>query len=198
MIEMHYIFPTVIWKTNYRLQEKEEKDLIVFHDTIRHTTKRKNYSNNAWSSQDIFSKNEVFNPLKKIIEENINCLKNEIFKNYIIDLNNMWFNSHEMGMWNKLHSHGLCGLSGVYYLKCPEGSGKIVFERNLLEKNIIEECWQNCEMNFEPRQTMYEINPKEGDLLIFPSWLGHWVDRSMATDTRISVAFNLVLNGFSS
>ena len=62
----------------------------------------------------------------------------------------------------------------------------------MLEKNIIEFCWQFCESNFEPRQTMHEIYPKEGDILFFPGWLNHWVDRSMSLDTRISVAFNLL------
>lgn len=193
MIEMHYLFPTALWKTNYRLQEKEENDLILFHDIIKHTTEGKNYSNSSWQSPDSFSKNEVFDPLKKIIVQNVEYLKNEIFKNYNIDLTNMWFNSHEIGMWNKLHSHGLCGLSGVYYLKCPKGSGKIVFERNLLEKSILEASWGFCETSFEPRQTTFEVIPKEGDLLIFPSWLNHWVDRSTAVENRISIAFNILL-----
>jgi uncharacterized protein (TIGR02466 family) len=193
MIEMHYLFPTALWKTNVPLTEKEKSDLINYHNEIRETTQGKNYSNNSWQSQDKFSEHESFIPLKKLLQDNITPIQEEIFKRYSIELANMWFNSQEMGMWNKLHSHGVFGLSGVYYLKVPEGSGKIVFERNLLEKNIIDNVWGLCDSSFEPSVTTFEVQPREGDLLIFPSWLGHWVDRSSSFDTRISVAFNLVL-----
>jgi uncharacterized protein (TIGR02466 family) len=193
MIEMHYLFPTALWKTNVPLTEKEKSDLINYHNEIRETTQGKNYSNNSWQSQDKFSEHESFIPLKKLLQDNITPIQEEIFKRYSIELANMWFNSQELGMWNKLHSHGVFGLSGVYYLKVPEGSGKIVFERNLLEKNVIDNVWGLCDSSFEPSVTTVEVQPKEGDLIIFPSWIGHWVDRSKSIDTRISVAFNLTL-----
>jgi uncharacterized protein (TIGR02466 family) len=33
--------------------------------------------------------------------------------------------------------------------------------------------------------------PKEGDLIMFPSWLRHYVEPSKSNEDRISIAFNL-------
>ena len=191
---MHYIFPTTIWKTNCPLKEEAKKELIYYHNNLKLNTKGKNYSNSTWQSQDIFSENIVFKPIIEIITQNVAILKEELFKKNNFDLTSIWFNSHEMGSYNRMHSHGLCGLSGVYYLNCPDGSGKIVFERNPFEKNIIDFSWNLCDPNFEARKTSFEVIPKEGDLLFFPSWLLHWVDRSTVLEDRISIAFNISLN----
>lgn len=192
MIEMHYIFPTVVWKTHCALEENEKINLISYHDFLRVHTEAKNPNGNiSWQSQDKFSEHDSFDPVKKIINENLSALQQNIFRNYDLSIQNIWFNTHETGSYNRLHAHGLCGLSGVYYLKCPEGSGKINFERNPFEKNIIEHLWFFCEQDFEARQIKFEITPKEGDLVFFPSWMPHWVDRSIIEENRISVAFNI-------
>ena len=90
-----------------------------------------------------------------------------------------WATVHAECCWHDLHSHPGQLVSGVFYLSVPEGAGKITF--------------------YDPRGPLppfddtYQILPREGDLLIFPSWLPHLVtsSRTDPSSPRVSVAFNI-------
>ena len=100
-----------------------------------------------------------------------------------------WANINTPGSLNVVHTHPNCDLSGVYYVKIPEGdSGSIDF--------------------FDPRPAMAfgnqrlmaaycgnEVNsryPVEGQMWIFPSSLSHCVGPNRTDEDRISVSFNIV------
>ena len=55
---------------------------------------------------------------------------------------------------------------------------------------------------YSPNEKLIAINPscgidtlipkvKEGDMIIFPSWLEHYVSPNMSEDKRISISFNM-------
>jgi len=37
----------------------------------------------------------------------------------------------------------------------------------------------------------FRIQPKRGDLLLFPAYLPHWVEQNNGTEDRISIAWNI-------
>ena len=84
-----------------------------------------------------------------------------------------WVNINEKGNWNFPHNHIGTDLSGVYYVKVPKDSGQIVF--------------------FDPRkiESAMGVQPVEGNLFMFPSYLEHMVTPSESNETRISIAFNI-------
>ena len=52
----------------------------------------------------------------------------------------------------------------------------------------------------DPGQDMYRdvnIEPIEGRMIMFPSWLWHSVEQNESNDIRISVSFNFVQDGFN-
>lgn len=97
-----------------------------------------------------------------------------------------WVNLHDEGGYNTQHNHAGAYLSCSFYLSVPEGSGDLVLidprpGANLLD---LEGKETNC-------KSVKIITPKEGLLVIFPSWLEHRVEPHENIEPRISTAMNL-------
>ena len=45
--------------------------------------------------------------------------------------------------------------------------------------------------SFYSNQNAVEIQPKEGDLLIFPAYLSHAVNRNLSDEDRVVISFNI-------
>lgn len=83
-----------------------------------------------------------------------------------------WFNAMEPGQQTLLHSHDDDDelLSAVYYVRVPQNSG------NFFARRGGREC---------------AIEPREGELLLFPPDLPHGVRPNQSGQRRLSVAFNI-------
>ena len=111
-------------------------------------------------------------------------------KKTTFSLCNLWINKNFKDNYNKIHVHPNCHFSGVYYLKYPKGSGRIVFHRNDSAATFNGAVDYVEDSNFKSH---IEIEPKEKTLIIFPAHLNHSVESSKSEETRISVAFNVNL-----
>ena len=89
-----------------------------------------------------------------------------------------WANINSQGGSDRVHHHNANFtpseklLSGVYYLKTPLDSGDI------------------CFLNQSVPHEHFHLTPKEKDLVIFPSYLLHYVTPNLSQEDRISIAFN--------
>ena len=86
------------------------------------------------------------------------------------------------------HNHGTALVGWVYYIDIPEDSGDIVF-LNPIGNN----SWDFFYRAEDPRAPathdfLYKFKPKNGDLLIFPGWLAHYVEPNNSANNRISIA----------
>jgi len=110
-----------------------------------------------------------------------------------LDFTACWANINPRGSGHRAHVHPNNFLSGVYYLKVPQGSGTITFH---------DPRPQAATMVPRPRtrnayNTMAQTLPvEEGRLLLFPAWLSHSVVPNPDPDVRISVSFNLMFREF--
>lgn len=147
-----------------------------------------------------------------------NIYAEELFQNHIIPILHSvadswgfpqtpyvsyWYNINRRGNYNHSHYHPLAPLSGVFYLKIPNDSGRIVFTRADSESDRMDYLtqWQidngvdlsgniNCNV-------IYEAIPEEDMILIFPGHLEHYVTQNNTTDqddARISISFNYFLS----
>jgi uncharacterized protein (TIGR02466 family) len=102
------------------------------------------------------------------------------------------FNKITLGGEHSLHSHANNILSGVFYLKIPESAPPIIFNDPRDHYKYI-----HYPVKFGNPREMYKllpeyvINPTEGMLLMWPSWLEHQVPASKCSEERIAVAFNV-------
>jgi uncharacterized protein (TIGR02466 family) len=105
-----------------------------------------------------------------------------------------WANVIATGGYHTFHNHPSSHFSGVYYVRTggpePEGtkSGMICFY----------EPRAGSSMAFAGHLGFgedFEVAPRDGTLILFPSFLGHAVHPFLGAGSRISVAFNATLLG---
>jgi len=88
------------------------------------------------------------------------------------------------------HTHGDV-FSGVFYLKAPEKSGKLCI-RNLAMNTM----WIGSKLfstKNEFTSSLVKIEPIEGEILLWPSYLPHSVETNDHDDNRISISFNVIM-----
>ncbi|SVD80640.1 uncharacterized protein METZ01_LOCUS433494 [marine metagenome] len=100
----------------------------------------------------------------------------------------MWSIINKKGSFNIQHNHANAYLSSAYYVRYPEKSGSIKFFDPREQKNI---RYPKIKNYTDISAVITEITPKEGDLLIFPSYLYHSVGENLSEDDRIIVSFNI-------
>tara|TARA_B100000401_G_C52694969_1_gene666268 strand:- start:66 stop:662 length:597 start_codon:yes stop_codon:yes gene_type:complete len=103
-------------------------------------------------------------------------------------INNMWAIINTGGSANLRHQHGNSTISAAYYVRAPINSGDIVFYDPrpapvYFHPNVINPNMLNAQVN--------GISPKEGALVLFPSYLDHSVNENQSNEERIVISLNI-------
>ena len=154
-------------------------------------------NNTGFVSTNLRVLDDLLDLRKLITEKTDHYIKD--YMQYLVDggtyVTTSWINKHHKLDYAPPHRHGNSILSGVYYLKTPKDSGVIQFHK----PDGIE--YLSPTFNFIPKESYtyncdyYSFVPKEGMLIIFPSFLKHLVTSSQAHDIRYSIAFNTFIKG---
>ena len=102
----------------------------------------------------------------------------------------IWANVNERYSYNKSHTHPQSDISGVYYVKVPEGDcGRLVVQDP-------RQAYSYGSRFFVERYSggSTEIDPIEGKMYLFPSSLEHFVLSNNVDEDRISISFNLIVH----
>ena len=140
------------------------------------------------------AKQKILNHVKKFVEEILSPKNDNDMEFYITQ---SWVNIHSPGSTgHRFHTHPNSIVSGIFYIK------------TLSKDSIFVEHHDNQMMpghapalDFEPcKRTQYnsrqsEINIQTNDIVIFPSWLPHFVFIKKEDGLRISLAFNTFVKG---
>ncbi len=95
-----------------------------------------------------------------------------------------WANVNGPHSRNAVHAHKPAQFSAVYYLQA-EQTGMIRF---LNPSNIMAECNPGS-----PFTCDIAVEPKDGDLFLWPSWIPHEVETNFSDKDRINLAFDLTV-----
>jgi len=145
----------------------------------------------------VLNKKQLIN-LKKDILKEVYFYVYEILnvnKNIKTYINNSWIIFHENNHSSQAHHHSNSFISGVLYFKTPVNSGNIVFHnpynRYSLNPvlNIPFEKWNQYNSN------TWTMPIEKNQLLLFPSNLFHSVENNQNSETRICLAFNILIKG---
>ena len=136
------------------------------------------------------SNNFIKKNLEREIKRNIkDFLKNEKIKKVKdIKILNLWVVSQFKNEYNPIHYHD-GDLSGVGYLKIPKDMTKNKLLKNKKDKTNGTIDFINGQRGFLSR-SIYNIVPKERDLLIFPNYLMHTAYPFNINSERRSFSFN--------
>ena len=156
-------------------------------------TKNNDYSSKLASQikKEIkISNNFIKKYLEKEIKKNIkNFLQNEKIKKVRdIKILNLWVVSQFKDEYNPIHYHD-GEISGVGYLKVPKGMTKNKFIKNKKDKTNGTIDFINGQRAFLSK-SIFNVVPKEKDLLIFPNYLMHTAYPFNINAERRSFSFN--------
>ena len=168
------------------------KKIIKFSFEIEKEQKGRFISNKGgFQSDNLNLKEPILSSLIKKIELNSNVLFNDYLKiKHQLSLDNIWININRYKDFNIPHVHSFSKLSGVFYVKIPNNSGKLSFINDFPIENFINPL-NIIEYN-QYTSSAWSFEPEENMLYLFPSWLKHYVNPNLSKQERISISFNLV------
>mgnify|MGYP006095955637 CR=1 FL=1 len=172
------------------------KIIKIINDQVDKSTitKKNNYSSKLVSqikneikfSNSFINKNlskELLKNIKKYLKKsNVNKIKE-------IKIINLWAVRQFKNEYNPIHYHD-GQLSGVGYLKIPKNmnQNKMVKNKKVKTNGTID--FINGQKNFLSK-SIYNLNPKVGDFIIFPNYLMHAAYPFNVDGERRSFSFNI-------
>ena len=115
-------------------------------------------------------------------------------RSYVFDdivITDMWANILRPGETHRPHTHSNNIVSGVFYVKADKTSG-IVFIDPRPQANVL--CPDVNEQNLDNANSV-NYDSYTNRMILFPSWLTHYVPVNDTKEDRISIAFNLMCKG---
>mgnify|MGYP006163896011 CR=1 FL=1 len=155
--------------------------------------KKNDYSSKLVSqikSEIKISNNFIKKNLSKELIRNIKkyLIKSDLNKIKEIKIINLWVVRQFKNEYNPIHYHDE-QLSGVGYLKVPKNMNQNYMVKNKKIKTNGTIDFINGQKNFLSK-SIYNLNPKVGDLIIFPNYLMHAAYPFNVEGERRSFSFN--------
>jgi uncharacterized protein (TIGR02466 family) len=189
---MHRLFATHIQQAPLRLSANTQAELIRTSlkiseiDEAGKKWSKKNYGQGYTSYGSLSRLHEqfsVFDVLKKKLDAEVARYAKAAemkFETGELLLSSLWVNVMPKACYHAFHLHPLSVVSGTYYVSVPKGTSPL----------RIEDPRASLMMAAPPRQTQTDLHPKNGDVILFESWLKHEVPPHQSAEPRISVSFN--------
>ena len=190
-MEHQQIFSTNIFIEDNFLQPQR---LPAMQEEIERLYKQRTYSDNWQTSPDLdkedssgafkwFAKDvskaafDVFDTLDYNVDE--------------IEITGMWGNVLRPGEAHQTHTHSNNFLSGVFYLSSDGATGLTISDPRPAADVLVPRKKKKTQDN----SNLLSYKSKQNRIIIFPSWLVHWVPINRSTKDRISISFNIQVKG---
>ena len=147
----------------------------------------------GWQSNDGIDTNPIFSKLIRLIRR---TMADEVMP-YLgalpgtaeTKMHNAWGNINYKHGWNAPHLHNGCFYSGVFFIQAEgdEGDLRMVDTDHKIVSNFPasqSRIWES-----------WGVQPKTGDLYLFPSGLMHMVEPNLTQKDRYSISFNWDVSG---
>jgi uncharacterized protein (TIGR02466 family) len=186
---IHSLFPTPIFFSSLEREftplelkfvDKNKKDT---YNNTGNITSNDNYVLNEKPFLNL--KNELDLKVKEYFDKII-CPSNKV-KPYITQ---SWLNYTKKNQYHHKHQHPNSLVSGVFYINADEKLDKIKFFKEDYQPIKLEIKEYNL---FNSQSWWFTV--KTGDIVLFPSSLTHMVETKEGDNTRVSLAFNVFVEG---
>jgi uncharacterized protein (TIGR02466 family) len=181
-IKFSLLWPTPIMQSRFPGNLEEMRKEVYRLNGIPNDVRKSNYG--GWQSEVHLQDNPAFQPLCDALGK----ICAQVFKVKGAKIHQMWACINKKHDQNLIHSHtNNYNLSGVCYLSVPEDSGEIVFRDPRPGAN------QAPNRLFKDDGDSEYFMPSDGLIMLFPSYLEHFVLQNRSDSDRISVSFDLTL-----
>jgi len=186
------IYSTPLWQSeypNFEEHKKEFLDVVKKYKENNPSVQRSNIF--GYHSPETLQEVSELKPLfEYICQMGFKAVVDLDFIECDIAMTSAWLNVNDTRQcMNNEHVHGDV-FSGVFYLSAPEESGRLV-----LRNSAINSMWMGCDLTTNKNQYTGEtirVEPVEGNIILFPSYLPHSVETNNHDEERISISFNLI------
>ncbi len=188
-------FSTPVWASKTENYKETNEEIYNYIKKLQTEDNDRIIKSNVkgWHSKDFDLKNSVVIKFINLISPSINQVIKDMqwdINSQTVKITSMWSIINTGGASNARHHHGNSDISAAYYVRAPKNSGEIVFydprpapvfsHPGSTKPNSL-----NAMVN--------SINPAEGGLVLFPSYLDHSVNENLSNEERIVISFNLSL-----
>ena len=181
-IELSLLWPTVLIKSMFLGSLEAMRAEVYRLASNPNTIKKSNYG--GWQSDVNLHENAAIAPLC----QHVASICSRLFKVRGAKFHQMWACINKKNDQNLIHSHtNNYNLSGVFYLMAPADCGEIVFRDPRPGANSAP-----YRLFKDDGDSEYFI-PLEGQIIMFPSYLEHFVLPNKSEGDRMSMSFDLTL-----
>ena len=182
------VFSTHIFvKDNYLAPQR----LPAMQQEIRNLHKL-GYTNNDWQTGPDLDKSQPFSWFAQDIGKTAFDIFDKLNYNVQdIEITGKWGNILKPGETHPPHTHSNNFLSGVFYLESDAETGIIFSDPRPAADVLVPRKKTKTNEN----SNLLSYISKQNRLIIFPSWLVHWVPINKSKRDRISISFNIQIKG---
>ena len=193
--DLNLLFPTPIWTTILPNHKEINEKMFNYIQILRSNDSGGKMKSNVigWHSQNFNLKDSepqfFINSISLMINESLADMGWDLKKNEL-KITGMWTIINPTNASNSRHIHSNNFISAAYYLKAPEKCGNILFY-DPRSARIIRRPITNFSNKLN--EEVVNITPKEGLLVLFPSYLHHSVEINKSDEERMVISFNIDL-----
>ena len=107
-----------------------------------------------------------------------------------LEVERAWINLFQPGAQEAMHAHDGSLLSCSYYVEAPENCGNIAFPDPIGARRSYREFTRTAGDGFLTLREM-TFEPKPGRIVMFESWVPHYIQCNKSDRLRISIAINM-------
>lgn len=189
------LFPTYVWATQLKrpVYEPINQDILERLEMIKAARPELAGLGQWQTDQDLHRHPEIaglvsmVNATAKSICDSLKLIYDRF------EITACWANVSTQGYPHRQHIHPNNFLSGAYYVKTAPGADRICFHDPRPQAGMI--VPPASDQN-RANADMITLDVTEGMLVMFPAWLEHSVPPNLSTETRVSVAFNVMFPSF--
>jgi uncharacterized protein (TIGR02466 family) len=184
--EIISLFPQALYRAKFRPLTNAELD-VIYNCPVK-----KQALGNHTTQEPYFLNLNGLESLKSELEQHVDLYVKEIMKvSWELYLTNSWKNLTKPADQHIIHNHTNSIVSGVLYIKSSYIQPTISFNR--IDSPYV--------LSFEPSEftpfnsNEWTIPVEDGDIILFPSKLFHYVKTNESDKDRLSIAFNTFARG---
>lgn len=193
-VHVENIFPTPIYSSILDF-DFSSFDISLFDMKSSHTTDE--YL--LISDNEQILNHSSFFPLKNLIDTHMENFYYNFLQyddNTYPSMSSSWLVQSKPNQQSTRHVHGNSIFSGVFYIRVPQYSGNLIFTLTTNDdRNITSIMEPQIKVENQYNKRVYQLQPENNMLVLFPSNLSHEVEINRSNEDRISLAFNYFLKG---
>ena len=193
--ELHLMFSTPIWTSLIPNHEEVNNKMFKYIKSLQSINPMGIAKSNllGWHSNDFNLEDEEPRYFINSISSSLNSVFNDMgwdLKKQEVKITSMWSIINKKDASNAQHIHSNNYISAAYYVKSAKDCGDIVFHD---PRSVTTFRHPKILKSNKLNSNISSIQPKEGLLVLFPSYLYHSVDLNKSDEERIVISFNINL-----